>query len=208
MTGRDENQDRLPILPPDVYAHCFESEGIEVGGVLIGRLCEGSAPNVLASLRVPDQRRPAPLVFTPESWEHIHTEIQRRYPGEQIVGWYHSYPGFGLFVSEQDAFIHDCWFNNAGHVFVVIDPKLGQEAVFAWRHDKLVERFRRDCNYQPVEITTKSKRRRHLDPDGSPMLFGLIELSPRTIRPTLSANLYLLVIAFAVGVLIWASLFR
>jgi proteasome lid subunit RPN8/RPN11 len=205
---RDENQHRLPILPPDVYAHCFESEGIEVGGVLVGRPSEGAAPNVLASLRVPDQRRPAPLVFTSESWEHIHTELQRRYPGEQIVGWYHSYPGFGLFVSQQDGFIHNGLFKNAGHVFVVIDPKLGQEAVFAWRRDELVERFRRDCNYQPVEITTKASRRRNLDHGISPMLFGLIELNPRTTRPTLVANLYLLIIIFAVGVLIWATLFR
>src|SRR5712675_1002427 len=36
------------------------------------------------------------VTFTQETWNHIHQSLERNYPKLQIVGWYHSHPGFGV----------------------------------------------------------------------------------------------------------------
>ncbi len=53
-------------------------------------------------------------------------------PGERIVGWYHSHPGFGVFLSEHDTFIHRNFFSSPDHVAWVYDPHTDEEGCFGW----------------------------------------------------------------------------
>ena len=41
---------------------------------------------------------------------------------ERIVGWYHTHPGFGIFLSGMDLFIQDHFFNLPWQVAFVYDP--------------------------------------------------------------------------------------
>jgi hypothetical protein len=47
----------------------------------------------------------------------------------QIVGWYHSHPGFGVEFSEMDLFIHRNFFPGPGQIAYVTDPLGGMEAI-------------------------------------------------------------------------------
>ncbi len=61
----------------------------------------------------------------------------RDYPDERIVGWYHSHPGFGVFLSEHDTFIHKNFFSSPQQVAWVYDPHSDEEGCFGWKSGEL-----------------------------------------------------------------------
>jgi hypothetical protein len=76
------------------------------------------------------------VTFTHEAWNVINREMDTRFADLRIVGWYHTHPTFGIFLSERDAFIHEHFFSNPGQIAYVVDPVAETEGVFAWRHGK------------------------------------------------------------------------
>jgi proteasome lid subunit RPN8/RPN11 len=109
-----------------VQEHACSETDREVGGILVGRI-DGPA---VVSASIPALRAvggSANVTFTHEVWEEALTIVDRDHPGEQIVGWYHSHPGFGVFLSEYDQFIQRNFFGSEGMVALVVDP-LGGEA--------------------------------------------------------------------------------
>jgi proteasome lid subunit RPN8/RPN11 len=129
-----------------IYRHVFENADREVGGVLIGRMAaDGGLPLLTGAIPAisADERR-ATLTFTQEAWAHVHRVLESEFPAEeQIVGWYHSHPGFGIFLSGHDLFIHENFFNAPSQIAVVVDPHARLEGVFAWREGELGALFER-----------------------------------------------------------------
>ena len=127
-----------------IYPHVFGSRDKEVGGVLVGRKPNhGFMPLItgaIAAISADEQR--ATLTFTQETWEYIHRTIESDYPDdEEIVGWYHSHPDFGIFLSDHDLFIHRNFFSGESQIAVVVDPVNRTEGVFAWRDDDITKLF-------------------------------------------------------------------
>lgn len=128
-----------------VYPHVFENADREVGGVLVGRApASGGAPRVTGAIEAiaADERR-ATLTFTQDAWEHVHRVLDRDFPGQQIVGWYHSHPGFGIFLSEHDLFIHRNFFSGPAQIALVVDPVASVEGVFHWNDGEIEGLFTR-----------------------------------------------------------------
>lgn len=122
-----------------IYPHVYGNPDREVGGVLLGR--KGAVTNfprvdsALEALRAEEER--ATLTFTQETWSAIHArleEIAAANNGEEleIVGWYHSHPGFGIFLSDHDLFIQRNFFSDPMQVALVVDPLGDREGVFIW----------------------------------------------------------------------------
>ena len=84
----------------------------------------------------------AHVTFTQDTWEHIYKVKDREYPRHRIVGWYHSHPGFGVFLSEHDTFIHKNFFSSPGQVAWVFDPQSDEEGCFGWVNGR-IERLSR-----------------------------------------------------------------
>jgi hypothetical protein len=53
-----------------------------------------------------------------------------------IVGWYHTHPTFGIFLSDRDRFIQEHFFSGPGQIAYVVDPVNKTEGVFFWREGK------------------------------------------------------------------------
>jgi proteasome lid subunit RPN8/RPN11 len=77
------------------------------------------------------------VTFTQDTWEHIYKIKDKEYPEERIVGWYHSHPGFGVFLSDHDTFIHKNFFSSALQVAWVYDPHSDEEGCFGWSGERL-----------------------------------------------------------------------
>ena len=75
---------------------------------------------------------PTTLKFTHESWEYIHEEAAKKYPEYKVLGWIHTHPDFGIFLSEYDKFIHENFFNEANQVAYVVDPIQHIEGFYFW----------------------------------------------------------------------------
>ena len=121
-----------------VYDHVYDNHTHEVGGVLVGDLGDGDMPVVtgcIAALEARGER--ASVTFTHDAWSSIHAQMESDFPGKQIVGWYHSHPGFGIFLSGHDIFIQENFFSDPRQIAYVVDPHAGTEGVFGWRAGKV-----------------------------------------------------------------------
>ena len=118
----------------------------EVGGVLVGELLRDDAGPFLRVDATIDalhaDEKGAELTFTHATWEHINKEMDSTHADRKIVGWYHTHPGFGIFLSDRDEFIHSSFFDQPFQIALVYDPKSREHGVFAW-HEGRPTRCRR-----------------------------------------------------------------
>lgn len=118
----------------------------EIGGVLVGEVLRDDAGPYLRIDATIDalhaDEKGAELTFTHATWEHIHKEMDGKHQDKRVVGWYHTHPGFGVFLSDRDQFIHKSFFNLPFQVAFVYDPKSREHGMFTW-HDNEVWRARR-----------------------------------------------------------------
>jgi proteasome lid subunit RPN8/RPN11 len=107
----------------------------EVGGVLAGkwRLDAGSGETFIVVegvLPAPHTRHGSNFVtFTQDSLVALNDALEEKYPGKQMVGWYHTHPHMGVFLSNYDTWLHEHFFPEMWQVALVIDPH-AQEAGF------------------------------------------------------------------------------
>jgi proteasome lid subunit RPN8/RPN11 len=132
-----------------VHVHGDSSPRAEVCGVLVGDVYhDETGPFLLVEHIIEGQAATGSagqVTFTAETWQHIQVFMDRQYPDLRIVGWYHTHPGHGIFLSEMDVFLHESFFGLPWQAALVYDPRSGDEGVFsahegeAHRLDFLVE---------------------------------------------------------------------
>jgi proteasome lid subunit RPN8/RPN11 len=122
-----------------IRQHARSSMSTEVCGVLIGdaREEEGAVEIFAAIAGVNAAQAGTHVTFTQDAWEHIYKVKDAEYPEARIVGWYHSHPGFGVFLSEHDTFIQKNFFSAATQVAWVFDPHTDEEGCFGWAEGEI-----------------------------------------------------------------------
>ena len=108
----------------------------ESGGMLVGTVIEEfGKTNIVISGFVEakySDATPTTLKFTHETWDYVHKQIDKKHKGKKIVGWIHTHPDFGIFLSEYDKFIHENFFSEAHQVAYVVDPIQHIEGFYFW----------------------------------------------------------------------------
>lgn len=116
----------------------------ELGGVLIGDYCH---ENKVKFIKISSfieaknaQSDNSHIKFDHDTWNAIEWERRRRgiLEGKQMVGWFHTHPGWGIFLSEDDLFIHRNFFNLFWQVAMVVDPLQKEEGFFVWENNKII----------------------------------------------------------------------
>ena len=126
-----------------IERHALRDTSVELGGILLGQECideETGKPfvRVTESLEAKHyENTQASFTYTHQSWEEISRERDRLHPGLDIVGWYHTHPDFGIFLSSHDLFIHRNFFAQPLQVAYVVDPIRQTRGFFQWRGDRL-----------------------------------------------------------------------
>lgn len=115
-----------------IRQHARTSLSAEICGVLIGQDRPGRIEIQACIAGANAEEAGAHVTFTQDTWEHIYQVKDKQYPDARIVGWYHSHPGFGIFLSEHDTFIHRNFFASPGQVAWVYDPQSDEEGCFGW----------------------------------------------------------------------------
>jgi proteasome lid subunit RPN8/RPN11 len=75
------------------------------------------------------------VTFTRETMVQINAEMESRHPGKRIVGWYHTHPNLGVFMSNYDTWLHEHFFDDPLQVALVVDPGTEQGGFFCWQAD-------------------------------------------------------------------------
>lgn len=122
----------------EIRQHARSNNKTEVCGVLVGTESEGLTSIEACISGANAAQGGTHVTFTQDTWGHIYKIKDRDFPGERIVGWYHSHPGFGVFLSDHDIFIHKNFFSSPQQVAWVYDPHSDEEGCFGWRGDRLV----------------------------------------------------------------------
>lgn len=129
-----------PAVHQNVWKHSLETSGVEICGVLVGkwaRDADGPFVLILESIRgEAASNKFAEVTFTHDTWAKINHEMDSRFAHLAIVGWYHSHPDFGIFLSDRDRFIQEHFFSGPGQLAYVVDPVRKTEGVFFWREGK------------------------------------------------------------------------
>jgi proteasome lid subunit RPN8/RPN11 len=120
-----------------IRQHGRSSMKAEICGVLIGSE-QGRTTIVEACISgVNAAQGGAHVTFTQDTWEHIYKIKDKLYPEDRIVGWYHSHPGFGVFLSDHDMFIQENFFSSPQQIAWVYDPHSDEEGCFGWCNKKV-----------------------------------------------------------------------
>lgn len=121
----------------DMERHALSDTTVELGGVMLGRQFEDDEGQpfvvVTDSLRAEHyESTKGSFKFTHETWEAI-TRRRDEFPDDlQMVGWYHTHPDWGVFLSGMDMFICNNFFNRPLDVALVIDPCRDDRGMFQW----------------------------------------------------------------------------
>jgi proteasome lid subunit RPN8/RPN11 len=133
----------------EVIEYSERDQSREIGGFLIGNLCEDTRQQQRQYVEVrhflpakATESRVASLTFTHESWSAARKEIEEKYPDDRIVGWHHTHPGFGIFLSGYDLFIHRHYFSQPWEIALVVDPQANELGFFQWKGEDVV-----DCGF-------------------------------------------------------------
>ena len=120
-----------------VHRHGLGAQDIEVCGVLVGNVHHDSSGAWLYVEHAIEgnhaTQRAAQVTFTAETWAHIQSIMDREYPEKRILGWYHTHPGFGIFLSPMDVFIQENFFPEPWQAALVYDPKGKEDGLFLWK---------------------------------------------------------------------------
>lgn len=143
--GEIENDDVKVYIKQDVYKALEKLSASdtskELGSIIIGDYSnELGKTHVVISEYIEAKYTDASastLTFTHETWDYVHAEHERRYPNKRIIGWQHTHPNYGIFLSNYDLFIQENFFNLPFQIAYVIDPIQNLRGFFQWKNGKI-----------------------------------------------------------------------
>jgi proteasome lid subunit RPN8/RPN11 len=144
-------------LQLEIEEHAYSDLSFEVGGMLFGNATSRSTEILGHVPALKAEKEQVSLTFTHEVWEEIIKEGEAKFPGYKIVGWYHTHPSFGIFLSDYDAFIQQNFFSAKGHLALVVDPIAGSLGWFDLDAKGSIRRL-------GIEQTIRGPRRRPAAP--------------------------------------------
>jgi proteasome lid subunit RPN8/RPN11 len=128
-----------------IERHALRDTSVELGGILLGKECLDDTTGtpfvwITQSLEAKHYANTqASFTYTHDSWEEITRERDELFPDLDIVGWYHTHPSFGIFLSHHDIFIHQHFFAQTLQVAYVVDPVQQTRGFFQWRDRNLAQ---------------------------------------------------------------------
>ena len=130
----------------------------ELGSILLGDHYEDQGKNHVVISDYIEAKytdaSAATLTFTHETWEYVHKERNRRGADKKIIGWQHTHPNYGIFLSNYDMFIQENFFNLPFQIAYVIDPVQNKRGFFQWKGEK-VEKLQGFYVYNDVDKPVK-----------------------------------------------------
>lgn len=143
--GEIENDDVKVYIKQDVYKALEKLSASdtkkELGSIILGDYVEEHGKmHVVISEYIEAKytdASAATLTFTHETWDYIHKEHEKEYPDKKIIGWQHTHPNYGIFLSNYDLFIQENFFNLPFQVAYVIDPIQNIRGFFQWKNGKI-----------------------------------------------------------------------
>jgi proteasome lid subunit RPN8/RPN11 len=137
----------------------------EVGGALIGRWRKDARDGsqfILVEAMLPARHTrhgSAFLTFTQESLLSFHEEQESRFPRKRIVGWFHTHPRMGVFLSEYDLWLAEHFFPEPWQVSLVVEPHSSTAGFFVREEDGRLPTYQYAGLYEILAPDGRSRMR-------------------------------------------------
>lgn len=119
-----------------IVSHSESNRQVEVGGAMVGSVYQFKGEifvEIEAVLpAVSGDHGPSHFTFSADSWAQLQRDRASEYPQLEIVGWFHTHPGLGVFYSGDDVIVHSAAFTLPWHVGLVLDPVRNEAGFFGW----------------------------------------------------------------------------
>jgi proteasome lid subunit RPN8/RPN11 len=124
-----------------ISLHSTSEMDDEVGGALLGLWCldrDSGEQFVVVQHMLParhTRQGSVYLTFTQDTIVQFHEELENHHSGKKIVGWYHTHPRMGIFLSHYDTWLHSNFFPEPWQVALVVEPHASLAGFFVRRDD-------------------------------------------------------------------------
>ena len=125
----------------EIWHYSTSRTDVEVGGMLVGSLRSYRGVNWI-DIKGYLQVREA--VQNAASWRMTHDacaaaerERDSRFNDQIFVGWHHTHPRYGVFLSSTDMFTCRSYFNLQWMVALVVDPCAEELGFFQWKNGRM-----------------------------------------------------------------------
>ncbi len=140
-----------------ILDYSYSDTSQELGGVLLGSCNENDGQyRVCVEAAIEARYTEAAkgsVTFTHQSWDYINQVREEKYPQHSVVGWFHTHPGFGIFLSGYDKFIHQNFFNLPWQIAYVVDPLANKHGFFGWHNNNLEQiPFKAEISPAPAPV--------------------------------------------------------
>lgn len=137
-----------------VCAHAGSDLNCETGGWLLGkwRMDHGEDQQYIVIEKI----LPAPytrrgrvyLTFTQDSQVAMYDTLEQEYSEKILLGWYHTHPGMGVFLSRYDLWLHEHFFPEPWKVALVVEPRRQMGGFFIRKTDGGMDPYRYSGFYE------------------------------------------------------------
>ncbi|MCB9294570.1 MAG: hypothetical protein H6559_15840 [Lewinellaceae bacterium] len=111
----------------------------EIGGFLLGHFYPSENGDYQVAVTTfipitPEKNDRYTVKFGDKAWSEL-DDAFRKYPGQRLLGWFHTHPGHGLFLSNADIDVHKYSFDKKYQFALEIDPTTPRcdVAFFSWQ---------------------------------------------------------------------------
>ena len=114
-------------------------KNLEAMGLLVGEVFENGFVLITDYVTAENEASAVSVRFRENAFSELTRLLSEKGSEGFVVGWAHSHPGYGCFMSSTDAGTQRSFFNNEHNVALVIDPAKDEARFFRLNNGECVE---------------------------------------------------------------------
>lgn len=147
-----------------IHEHSVKALPDETGGFLLGKVGQDAGDGswyleIDEAIPIePAERNPAHFTFT---WKDVdRVRNYREEQGKALLGWYHTHPDLGIFLSETDLEkTHRVLFSEPFQIALVYDPVRQRAGYFFWEGSQMIEAGSAEWREFQIEVAREAPAR-------------------------------------------------
>lgn len=123
-----------------LYQYAKLNRGEEKGAVLVGYYTEELGDKmamISGAIQFKSSLAEERTHITEEVMNEVRAKLNKYFPDCELMGWMHTQPGYGIFLTTQDIRLQKEFFGKPYQTLMIIDPIENMEAFFLWDKEEV-----------------------------------------------------------------------
>lgn len=123
-----------------LYQYAKLNRGEEKGAALVGYYTEELGNKLVVicgAIQFKNSSAEDGILLTEEIINEVQVQMDKYFPNCELIGWMHTQPGYGIFLTTQDIRLQKQYFPEFYQLLMIIDPIENTEAFFLWDEEEV-----------------------------------------------------------------------